>query len=145
VKLPRTYVRGAAALALAAALIGTSALAPVVSASALDDLNPVEAARSTMNKPKDGSDSSIPGIGELPFGELPIGDLPIGELPIGDLPIGDLGIGDLGQGGVENIPIIGEVANTFKDKEPEEVVTSAVQMASVASETVVPLIRGFIR
>ena len=118
----RTLLRRASVLALAAAIIGTSALAPPVSASPLDELAVAETVRGTLNKPKVESDKDIPGLG--------------------DLGIGDLGSGD---GGVGDIPIIGDVANTFKDAEPEEIVTGAVQFAGFAAETVVPVIRGFIK
>ena len=96
----RTLLRGASVLALATAVIGTSALAPVASASALDHTS----VGTTVNKPK-------------------VDDL----VPSG------------GGNGVGDIPIIGDVVNQFKDAEPEEIVTGAVQFAGVAAETVVPL------
>jgi hypothetical protein len=112
----RSLLRGAVALALAAAVIGNAAFAPAASAA-------------TLNKPQVEGVPDIPGIGEIPG---------LGEIP---------GVGNIGSGGtdVEDIPIIGDVANTFKDAEPEEIVTGAVQFAGVAAETVVPLIRGFIK
>jgi hypothetical protein len=115
-------MRGATALALAVAIAGTSALPAPVSASPLDNQAIAEAVKGTMNKPKVENGSDIPGLG--------------------DLGIGDIGSGD---GGIGDIPIIGDVANTFKDAEPEEIVTGAVQFAGVAAETIVPLIRGFIK
>jgi hypothetical protein len=53
--------------------------------------------------------------------------------------------GGSGGGGIGDVPIIGDVANQFKDAEPEEIVTGVVQFAGVAAETVVPLIRGLIK
>ena len=102
----RTLLRGTSVLALATAVIGTSALAPVASASTLDHTN----VGTTINKPK------VDGL--VPSG-------------------GDSDIGD--------IPIIGDVVNQFKDAEPEEIVTGAVQFAGVAAETVVPLIQNLIK
>ena len=116
----RSLLRAAAALALAAAIVGTGTLAPVASASPLDAGNVAGTATSTMNKPKVDSVPEIPGVGEIP---------------------GLNGVGS-GHGDVGDIPIIGDVANTFKDAEPEEIVTGAIQFAGVAAETVVPLIRG---
>ena len=112
----RSLLRGAAVLALAASIIGNAALAPAASAA-------------TLNKPQVDGLPEIPGLGELPG---------LGEIP---------GLGNIPSGGtdVEDIPIIGDVANTFKDAEPEEIVTGAIQFAGVAAETVVPLIRGFIK
>ena len=110
----RSLLRGATSLALAAAIIGTGVLAPVASASPL-------------SKPNVDGLPEIPGVGELPG---------IGTIP---------GLENIGSGGhdVEDIPVIGDVANTFKDAEPEEIVTGAIQFAGVAAETIVPLIRGF--
>ena len=115
----RSLLRGAAALALAAALIGTGPLAPAAAAAPLDDLNAAETVKSTMNKPKVDGIPEIPGLGEVP------------------------GLNTIGSGGTDvgDIPIIGDVADTFKDAEPEEIVTGAIQFAGVAAETVVPLIR----
>ncbi len=126
----RSLLRGAAALALAAAVIGTGTLAPVASASPFDDLAVAETVKSTMNKPQVDGIPQIPGLGEG-----------VPSIPgLGDIGIPDLG--NIGSGGtdVEDIPIIGDVANTFKDAEPEEIVTGAVQFAGVAAETIVPLI-----
>lgn len=126
----RSLLRGAAALALAAAVIGTGTFAPVASASPLDDLNVAETVKSTMNKPQVDGIPQIPGLGEG-----------VPSIPgLGDIGIPDLG--NIGSGGtdVEDIPIIGDVANTFKDAEPEEIVTGAIQFAGVAAETIVPLI-----
>ena len=122
----RSLLRGAAALALAAAIIGTGTLAPVASASPLDGLNVADTVQSTMNKPKVDGIPEIPGLGEAPG---------LGEIP---------GLNNIGSGGTDvgDIPIIGDVANTFKDAEPEEIVTGAIQFAGVAAETIVPLIRG---
>ena len=116
----RSLLRGTAALALAAAIIGTGTLAPVASASPLDGLNVADTVQSTMNKPKVDGIPEIPGLGEIP------------------------GLNNIGAGGTDvgDIPIIGDVANTFKDAEPEEIVTGAIQFAGVAAETIVPLIRG---
>ena len=121
-KTRRSLLRGVAVLALATAMIGTGTLAPVASASPLDDLNVSETVKATMNKPQ------VEGLPEIPG--------------LGDVGIPD--IGSFGSGGtdVEDIPIIGDVANTFKDAEPEEIVTGAIQFAGVAAETIVPLIRG---
>jgi hypothetical protein len=47
--------------------------------------------------------------------------------------------------GIADIPIIGDVVGGFKDAEPEEIVTGAIQFAGAAAETIVPLIRGFIK
>ena len=115
----RSLLRGAAALAVAAAIIGSGTLAPAAHAS-------------TMNKPGVDGIPQIPGAGEVPgFGNIP----GLGEIP------GLNGAG-AGHGDVGDIPIIGDVANTFKDAEPEEIVTGAIQFAGVAAETIVPLIRG---
>jgi hypothetical protein len=121
-KTRRSLLRGTAVLALAAAIIGTGTFAPAVSASTLDGADVTVTVHSTMNKPKVENDEVIPGLG-------------------------DLGIGDVGSGvsDIGDIPIIGDVANTFKDAEPEEIVTGAVQFAGVAAETIVPLIRGLIK
>jgi hypothetical protein len=118
----RSLLRGTAVMALAAAIIGTGTFAPAVSASTLDGADVTVTVHSTMNKPKVENDEVIPGLG-------------------------DLGIGDVGSGvsDIGDIPIIGDVANTFKDAEPEEIVTGAVQFAGVAAETIVPLIRGLIK
>ena len=121
----KTLVRGTTALALATAIVGASTFAPVAAAAPLDARSAQETVKSTFNKPKDDSDKTVPGRGDLPIGDLPIGDF--------------------GSGGIESVPIVGDIANEFKDKEPEEIVTTAVQMAGVATETVVPLIRGFIK
>ena len=121
-KTRRSLLRGTAVLALAAAIIGTGTFAPAASASTLDGADVTETVHSTMNKPEVENDEVIPGLG-------------------------DLGIGDVGSGvsDIGDIPIIGDVANTFKDAEPEEIVTGAVQFAGVAAETIVPLIRGLIK
>ena len=121
----RSLLRGAAALALAAAIVGTGPLAPVASAASLDVLDVGETVKSTMNKPK------VDGLPEIPG--------------LGDVGIPDLG--NIGSGGTDvgDIPIIGDVANTFKDAEPEEIVTGAIQFAGVAAETVVPLIRSLVK
>ena len=50
-----------------------------------------------------------------------------------------------GESGLGDIPIVGDVVGGFKDAEPEEIVTTAVQFAGVAAQTVVPLIRGLIK
>jgi len=113
----RSLLYSAAVMALAAATFGATISAPVAAASPLDNWNVAEAVRSTMNKPKVDGLPEVPGIGEIP------------------------GIGNIGSGGVEDIPIIGDVANTFKDAEPEEIVQGAIQFAGFAAETVVPLIR----
>ena len=114
----RSLLYSAAVMALAAVTLGATISAPVAAASPLDNGSVAEAVRSTMNKPKVDGLPEIPGIGELP------------------------GIGNVGSGGgVEDIPIIGDVANTFKDAEPEEIVQGAIQFAGFAAETVVPLIR----
>ena len=78
-----------------------------------------------MNKPK------VDGVPEIPG--------------LGDVGIPDFG--SIGSGGTDvgDIPIIGDVANTFKDAEPEEIVSGAIQCAGVAAETVVPLIRGLVK
>jgi hypothetical protein len=122
----RSLLRGAAALALAAAIIGTGTLAPVASASPLDGLDLADTVQSTMNKPNVDGLPEIPGLGEVPG---------LGEIP---------GLNNVGSGGTDvgDIPIIGDVANTFKDAEPEEIVTGAIQFAGVAADTIVPLIRG---
>lgn len=114
----RSLLRGVAVLALAATTLGTAS-APVAAASPLDSAIVAETVKATLNKPKIDGLPEIPGIGELP------------------------GIGDFGSGGsgVGDIPIIGDVANTFKDAEPEEIVQGAIQFAGFAAETVVPLIR----
>ena len=104
-KTHRSLLRGAAVLALAAAIIGSATIVPAASAATLDTAGALDAVYGTMNKPK-----------------------------IGD---SDSGIGD--------IPIIGEVVEGFKDAEPEEIVTGAVQFAGFAAETAVPLIRSFIK
>ena len=121
----RSLLRGAAALALAAAIAGNGWLAPVASASSLDGLNLADTVQSTMNKPKVDGIPEIPGVGEIPG---------LGTIP---------GLNNIGSGGTDvgDIPIIGDVANTFKDAEPEEIVTGAIQFAGVAAETIVPLIR----
>ena len=121
-KTRRSLRRGTAVMALAVAIIGTGTFAPAVSASTLDSADMAETVHSTMNKPKVENDEVIPGLG-------------------------DLGIGDVGSGvsDIGDIPIIGDVANTFRDAEPEEIVTGAVQFAGVAAETIVPLIRGLIK
>jgi hypothetical protein len=73
----RSLLRGAAVLALATAFIGASTIAPIASASTLDNLGSTDAVYSTMNKPKtnddDGGGSPLEGAG--------IGDIPI----IGDV------------------------------------------------------------
>jgi hypothetical protein len=120
----RTLLRQATVVALAAAIVSTSVQAPVVSASPLADEHAAEAVRSTMNKPKDEGGSELPGLGDLGIGNLDIGS----------------GDGELG-----DIPIVGDLANTFKDAEPEEVVAGAVEVAGFAVETVVPLIRGLVK
>jgi hypothetical protein len=131
----RNLLRGVAALALAAATIATGASAPTVSAAPLPGQNVGETARSVANKPK--TEKNIPGIGEVPgLGALPgLGSIPGGgEIPgIGNIPTG--GSHDIG-----DIPIVGDVANQFRDKEPEEIVTTAIQFAGAAAETIVPLI-----
>ena len=121
----RGLLRGAAALALAAAIVSTGPLAPVASASPLDGLNLADTVQSTMNKPKIDGIPEIPGVGEIPG---------LGTIP---------GLNNIGSGGTDvgDIPIIGDVANTFKDAEPEEIVTGAIQFAGVAAATIVPLIR----
>jgi hypothetical protein len=121
-KSRRSLLRRTTVLALAVAIIGTGTFAPAVSASTLDSADVTVTVHSTMNKPKVENDEVIPGLG-------------------------DLGIGDVGSGvsDIGDIPIIGDVANTFKDAEPEEIVTGAVQFAGVAAETIVPLIRGLIK
>ena len=108
----RSLLRGAAALELEVAIIGSGTLAPVASAA-------------PMNKPQVDGVPQIPGVGEVPG---------IGTIP---------GLENIGSGGTDvgDIPVIGDVANTFKDAEPEEIVTGAIQLAGVAAETVVPLIR----
>jgi hypothetical protein len=118
----RSLLRGTAVVALAAAIIGTGTVAPAVSASTLDSADVAATVHASMNKPKVENDEVIPGLG-------------------------DLGVGDVGSGvdDIGDIPIIGDVANTFKDAEPEEIVTGAVQFAGVAAETIVPLIRGLIK
>jgi hypothetical protein len=117
----RSLLRGAAVLALAATVIGSGTLAPVASASPLDDLNAAETVKATMNKPQVDGVPPIPGLGD-------------GGLP-------DFGSIGSGGGGVGDIPIIGDVANTFKDAEPEEIVHGAIQFAGFAADTIVPLIR----
>jgi hypothetical protein len=137
----RSLLRGVASLALAVAVTGTGTLAPTASAAPLHDQNFGETARSVANKPK--TEKNIPGIGEVPgLGSLPgLGSIPgPGSIPgAGEIPgIGSIPTGDGHDSG--DIPIIGDVANQFSDKEPEEIVTGAIQFAGVAAETVVPLI-----
>ena len=126
----RTLLRGASALALALTIVGSSAIAPSAFAATNDDPGYAEASKTTAGQPQGVSPKNVPGLEGL---------------GVGDLPIGDLGIGDLGSGGIESVPIIGDLANEFKDKEPEEIVTTSVQMAAGAADTIVPLIRGFIK
>jgi hypothetical protein len=106
----KSFLRGAAVLALATTFVTASTIPPVASAS--DNLGSTDAVYSTMNKPKvndDGGGSPLDG------------------------------------GGIGDIPIIGDVVGGLQDAEPEEIVTGAVQFAGVAAETIVPLIRGFIK
>jgi hypothetical protein len=105
-------LRGAAVLALATAFIGAGTIAPVASASPLDNLGGADAVYSTMNKPK-------------------VNDGDGGGSPL--------------DGGIGDVPIIGDAVGGLQDAEPEEIITGAVQFAGVAAETVVPLIRGFIK
>jgi hypothetical protein len=72
----------------------------------------------------------------------PLDDLSVAENAREVPGIGDLGSGD---GGIEDVPIIGDMVNTFKDAPPEEIVINSVQMAGAATESIAPLIRGFIR
>jgi hypothetical protein len=114
----RSLLRGAAALALAAAILGSGTLVS-------------EAHASTMNKPNVDGLPEIPGVGEIPG----LGTVPgLGEIP-------GLNGANSGHGDIGDIPIIGDVANTFKDAEPEEIVSGAIQFAGFAAETAVPLIR----
>ena len=68
-----SLLRGAAVLALATTFIGAGTIAPVASASPLDDLGGADAVYSTMNKPKvndgDGGGSPLDGGG---MGDIPI-------------------------------------------------------------------------
>ena len=50
-----------------------------------------------------------------------------------------------GGSGIGGIPIIGDVVNTVKGAEPEEIVVGAFQFAAFAAETGVPLIRSLIK
>jgi hypothetical protein len=129
----RSLLRGVVALALAAAVVGTGTLAPTVSAAPLHDTNFGQTARYGENQ-----SPNIPGAGSLPgLGALPgPGSLPgAGSIPgLGSIPTG-------GKHDIGDIPIIGDVANQFKDKEPEEIVTTAIQFAGAAAEVIVPLVQ----
>jgi hypothetical protein len=89
-----------------------------------------------------GTAALAPTVSASPLDDLSVAEN-AREVPgIGDLGIGDLGSGD---GGIEDVPIIGDMVNTFKDAPPEEIVINSVQMAGAATESIAPLIRGFIR
>lgn len=104
--LRRTLLRGAAALSLAAAIIGTTSPAPAA-ASPLDTLSPNDATVYRFAIPDNDNED--------------------------------------GEGGIGDVPIIGDVVGGFQDAPPEEIVSGAIDFAGMAAETVIPLIRGFIK
>ena len=132
----RSLLRGVTVLALGAALAVSSSLAPTASAAPLDHHGIGEGVMSVANKPK--NEKNIPGLGDVPgLGALPgLGSIPgLGEVPgVGSIPTGG------GKHDIGDIPVIGDIANTFKDKEPEEIVTGAIQLGAAAAEIVVPLV-----
>lgn len=104
----RAWLRGTAALALAVAIVGSSALAPSASAASLT------------------GDQSLHSVAQKTKKDEPA---PSSEADSG------------GGGGLSDIPIIGDVVGQAKD----DPVNTAVQFASVAVETGLPLIRSLIK
>src|SRR4051812_30926362 len=111
----RAILRGATALALAIAFVGSTALTPGVSAAPIDsladsagDLHTVAAKPKAPDKP-------------------------------------DNNAGQSGESGLSDIPIIGDVVGQFKDAEPEEIVHATLDLAGVAADTAIPLIRSLFK
>ena len=78
-KIQRSLLRGAAALALASAIGGAAALTPSASAMPLDDTAAAGTVKATMNRPKVDNDNEVAedggGIGDVPIVGEVIGPL----------------------------------------------------------------------
>ena len=105
----RALLRGAAALALAVAVVGSAVVAPSASAAPLPG---TEDLRGVAEKPKkERNETSAKADDDA----------------------------------LSDVPIVGDVVNTFKDAEPEEIVAGAVTFAGAAAEVGIPLIRSLIK
>jgi len=114
----RTLLRTAAVLALAVSILGSTALTPSASAAPVTGVTDLH---SVAEKKKDQADKPDKHKHDNDNESSDAGD----------------GLGD--------VPIIGDVVNQFRDAEPEEIVTGAVQFAGAAAETVIPIIRDLVK